>query len=298
MPSSDSCNRVKRSHIIQRTPCTIPLHGNIVLRVYADTSPCNLEIARLQKGLVLTLDGRELIEEGVGFGVPVLVFSDRTYFSGSALVSIHVEGVDRVIVKRFVMDTISRKRWKDRFFVDNALYRLFSGSLAGVYRDHRSLGRAIFPLIKLRNVVGIRTHFTEAKPRGEVVMTYRVKRSDVSIRADMTQMNRNGCRKVLLLNEQGANFFRRFMDSSSGVARRRIGAWELIRADRACFSSEDGRLSFCLKRLPGSMLFAGRELIEGRLAWAGMGYELDPGTGSFDYDVEIRTSDGGNSPGE
>ena len=47
-----------------------------------------METASLQKGLIMVFDDQELIDEGLGFGVPVAKYDDKTYFPGSAEVSI------------------------------------------------------------------------------------------------------------------------------------------------------------------------------------------------------------------
>jgi len=56
----------------------------VSLRLYASTEPRNLKIADLQKALILVVNGTEAVGEGTGFGLPVLVYSDETYFSGSS----------------------------------------------------------------------------------------------------------------------------------------------------------------------------------------------------------------------
>jgi len=279
----------EKVHLFREGFYTLPLGRNLAFRVYADSRPHNLETARLQKGLVLMFNEKEIIEEGMGFGVPVAIFSDKTYFSGSAQVSSSEDGKNKTILKHFFMDTVSRKSWKGGVYVDNPLYKLFSGSLASTYRDYPASRRVIFPLIKLRNKVGVRTHFTKVESRGEVTVTYKIKRNGLDITADLTKLNKNHCRKVLLLNEQGSTFFRKFFDSDSlSFTDEKIGAWDLIKVDWACFSNLDNTLSFCLRGLPNCRLFRGREHIRGRLAWAGMGYELSPNLDFFNYKVQIH----------
>jgi hypothetical protein len=269
-------------------PYTIPLERTLALRIYADSRPHNLEISQLQKGLILMLGERELIEEGVGFGVPVAMFSDKTYFSGSATVSIPSGCQKKVVVQQFYMDTVSRKIWKNKVFADNSVYQLFSRFLMGIYRKYPASRRGIFPLIKLRNRLGIQTRFTKAKHRGTITVTYKIKRNSVVIEADLTKIDKHNCTKVLLLNEQGSTFFRRFHDSNgTSLTDEKIGAWDVVDADWAWFSDINYTLGFRLQRLPPYKLMRGREYIKDRLSWAGMAYELNPHTGYFQYEVKI-----------
>jgi hypothetical protein len=47
---------------------------------------------RIQKGLVLVHENKDLSEEGIGFGVPVLRFGHETIFPGDACVSTEKDG--------------------------------------------------------------------------------------------------------------------------------------------------------------------------------------------------------------
>lgn len=264
------------------------LGRNLAVRIYADSRPHNLKVAHLQKGLVLVFNGRELIEEGIGLGVPVAIYSDETYFSVSAEVLITQHREERVIVKRFFMDSVSRKSWKIGAAVNNPFYKLVSSFLTSTYRNHPTSRKIILPLMKLKNSVGIKTRHVKAGSRGEVVMTYSVKRSGLSVKADLTNLDRKSLRRVMLLNEQGSAFFRRFCDSNSSIlVGDAIEAWHLVKADQACLSDLNKNLSFCLKKLPNCRLFVGREDVEDYLSWAGLGYELGPQLDFLNYEVEI-----------
>lgn len=239
------------------------------------------------------LGERELIEEGVGFGVPVAMFSDKTYFSGSARLSINAGRQKNVIVQQFYMDTVSRKVWKNRVFADHSVYQIFSRFLMNIYRKYPASRRSIFPLIKLRNRLGIQTRFTKVKHRGIITVNYKIKRNSVEIEVDLTKIDKRNCTQVLLLNEQGSTFFRRFHDSNGiSLTDEKVGAWDRVDADWAGFSDISCTLGFRLQRLPPYRLMRGREYIKDRLSWAGMAYKLSPRLGFFKYEVKILRGEG------
>jgi hypothetical protein len=262
------------------------LGDKVSFRLYKDTRPHHLETATLQKGLVLTLNEKELVEEGVGFGVPAAIFPDKTYFSGSSSLEIKEKGLTEAVIKNFHLDMISRKSlWKA--LVNDRLYKLLTGSFVRAYRNSPNSRSVIFPLIKLRNKFGIRTMFTRVESRGVVKVTYTIKRRKMNIRADFSALDKR-CLRVLLLNEQGSTFFNRFFDANSlSLSGDKIGPWDLIKADWGCLSDSHNTLSFCLRNVPNSRLFRGREHVPGRLAWAGMTYEVSPDLGHFNYQLRI-----------
>ena len=71
------------SELKKTNQCMVPISDSLSIHIYSDTKPRNAFIYDLQKGLTLICKGVEMVGEGTGFGVPVLVYSDETYFSGS-----------------------------------------------------------------------------------------------------------------------------------------------------------------------------------------------------------------------
>jgi len=289
-------NRVKsppqkgQPHFLWK-PYTVPLDAYLALRIYADSNPHNLEIAPLQKGLILLSGGRELIEEGVGFGVPVAIFSDKTYFSRSAELSI-TENQTKRIVKDFYLDTVSQKVWRNRIFTDDSLYQIFSRNLMKIYRKYPRSRIVIFPFIKLRTKLGIHTQFTKMHHRGKITITYQIKSNSVEIEANLARLNKKNLVKVLLLNEQGATCFRKFFDADGvQLIDEKIGVWDQVDADWACLSNEKKTLGFRIQNLPNCKLLRGREVIKDRLSWAGMAYEVDPHVDLIKYEIELFSGD-------
>ena len=73
--------------------------------LYDDARPHIGKIAALQKGLVLVRDGKPLIEEGYGFGLPLVAYGDLVHNSRHA----ETEQVDaQTLVKRYQMDVADR----------------------------------------------------------------------------------------------------------------------------------------------------------------------------------------------
>jgi hypothetical protein len=60
------------------SPIVLHLENGVSLKISDLPYPRNLEISELQKGLVLSINGMDLIEEGAGLGSPVMMVN--SYF--------------------------------------------------------------------------------------------------------------------------------------------------------------------------------------------------------------------------
>jgi len=121
-----------------KQPITADLDDSTSVRLYEDSRPNNLETSQLQKGLVLVYRGKEIIGEGMGFGAPVVLYSDRTFYSSSAETSFYQTGNLKILTKKFVIDTISRKKLSATYLNDRG-YRFFHKHFHKLYTQKRRL---------------------------------------------------------------------------------------------------------------------------------------------------------------
>ncbi len=263
-------------------PITIKVSDRVSLRLYPDSRPHNLEIADLQKGVVLILDSKELIGEGGGFGSPVVRYADGTFFSTSAKVYAYEPNV---LMKSFMMDSVSRKRFGSSGPYVDQMYSILHKIFAWSYLRFKC--RPVFKkIIEFRRRLGLRTEFVRVRSRGIVNITYTLS-SGMQIKVDLTGLDTRGCKEILILNEQDGDFFRRYFDGEE-VTGDRIEAWKQVISENASFSDVKGSLTFALKKINGSKLVSGREHVKGCLSWSGLDYSLRQGTRDFSYTVEIK----------
>jgi hypothetical protein len=91
-------------------PLALELSRRLALRLYTDTRPHTGKVARLQKGLVLVVDdpesrsnsGQERVEEGFGFGLPLIEVNGQAYLSRTAT----VERDGDTLIKEYLIDTL------------------------------------------------------------------------------------------------------------------------------------------------------------------------------------------------
>ncbi|HJX23224.1 MAG TPA: hypothetical protein VJ574_02295 [Candidatus Bathyarchaeia archaeon] len=300
-PPQTEGGEVTARHELRETRChealqestrtfTLDMSDRLSLRLYSDTHPHNLEISPLHKGLSLMLGGRELIEEGTGFGVPVVKYDDRTYFSTSAQSFVGEVGNRLALIKIFSLDAISRKRLGNLSYINDDLYSLFHSIFENAYLGHKRLAPLFNAMMELRRALKVDTDFVKAKPRGNIKATYSCLRDAVEVALDFSELKTEGCQEILILNEQGSTFFTNYLDSSGLCLRRReIGAWERVRAVEASLSDAGGALCFTLKNLKDAALFRGWEGTRGRFSWAGFGYSLPPEVSTFSYSIKLRS---------
>ena len=264
---------------------TFPFSSFSSFRIYSNTEPHNWKIRDLQKGLILVHNGTETVGEGTGFGVPVLVYSDETYFSGSSKVNVSQSDGPGTVCKEFVMDRVTRNRFRN-VTLENRIARRFFTRLADVYQTHPKL-RSL-TLKGLTGKMDVDTTFLKAISRGKVVVTYTMDGPLVVVRADFREIQRKGLQKIFILNEQGSKFFRKYEDSEGAeLIDTAIGAWDGISAKWGCLKILNGEFGFRLGKVEDSVLRRGREFLETSLDWVGLDYEVDPRTDVFEYLIEV-----------
>ncbi len=264
---------------------TLRLNDSLSVRVYQDNKPHCLETAVLQKGLVLIHKDKELIEEGIGFGVPVIKYHDKTLFSGNAQI---FTGTDpKSFEKHYLLDTVSTKSFYKTHVNDNfydAIHKLFEKG----YLGHQTMQPINNKIMELREILKIKTEFRQVKPRGVVKIKYSLLGDSVGVSADFSSLPNEGCMEFLLLNEQGANSFNYYKDTDGlQLVGSRIGAWDLVFAKRAYLTNMVGNLAFSLEPKASARLFRGWEKTRNRFSWAGLSYSMSPSTRTFDYLIHL-----------
>jgi len=273
------------------SPFTLNVDDRISFRLYRDTRPHCLEIAPLQKGLALVLDGKELIEEGVGFGLPVVKYGDKTYFSSVAQTWLQADSDPPTLVKTFCFDTISRKRLGENSYINDRFYAFIHRSFEKAYLAHNEMAPAFNTIMELRKTMKIQTDFVRAPSRGKVKVAYTCCPDLLKVRVDFSELRKDGCQEILVLNEQGSTFFTKYSDSDGLLlVCGRMGAWRKVSAARASLSDRRDTFSFTLQNAPSAGLFRGWERTRGRFSWAGLGYSLPKTISGFNYNISLNMS--------
>jgi hypothetical protein len=273
---------------------TVLITDRLSVRLYADSRPQCMETAPLHKGLVLMLDNEEVIEEGMGFGVPVIRYKDKTHFSSLADISIQKNHSIFVIKKTFVLDAISRKRFWRSAYIDDDVYSFARKTFAKLYLRHKNVSPLFNNVMMLRNMAKIQTEFQKVKPKGRVTVTYEIQPAIINVSVDFSDLTLDGCEELLVLNEQGSSVFDKYVDSNGlKLSGSKIGGWDPVTANQASMLSSKRKITFCLQKKRKASLFRGWENTRNRFSWAGLNYSLNPNHGIFDYsisfDLEHRT---------
>lgn len=263
------------------------ISDSVVLKVYSNTNPQNMKIAGLQKGLVLLCNGSDVIGEGIGFGVPIAKYSGGTVFSGSSSLYVRRTGGTTEIRKEFYMDLISRDRFRS-FKLTIPGLRELSEFFCFQYQKHKRIVRPVLIVRGLFFKFGIKSSFMKSQHKGTIIVTYIMDRNRIQVKLNFSQLEQANLAKVVILNEQGAHFFRTYCDSEGvRLVDEEIGAWANVSAQSAKIANEQNKIGFILKSKEGSTLKRGREMMEGSLNWIGLDYELDPKHCHFEYEIEL-----------
>ena len=277
----------KNPTLFASTNYTYKLSDSVALRISSDTEPQNMKIGSLQKGVVLLYNGAEVVGEGTGFGVPIGKYSDETFFSGSSFLQVQRKEHSVIFRKEFVMDLIARDKFRNLKLQNKNLRKLID-SISFLYQKHKHLAEFILLTKELLFKFGVESVFIRSASKGKVIVVYTLNQNRILVNLNFSELERDNLKKVFVLNEQGAHFFRKYSDSDGvNLEDDEIGAWNNVAAQSAEIADKQNRIRFSLKNIEGIVLRRGRETVKGSLDWIGLDYELSPEYDQFEYEIEI-----------
>ncbi len=269
----------------------------------------------IQKGLVLVCEGRELVEEGTGFGLPLVRFGHRTVFPGDAEVTAPLcesplrrtsEDQSRpVITVNYRLNLVEVAAVRGVGTIRSAAFYQTREFFSSLHRRHAQWRPVLTSAAdNLKRLSGMQTTFEPGADAGSVKVVYTVYADQgiIHVSADLQELKRPGLTEIIMANEQGAGCFDSYRDSR-GITLKEdaIGTWGEVSADEASFIDSSDNIVFTLARVPAchaelvsasqpaaARMFRGRELAPGRLAWSGLAYVLPPQTTSFTYDIRLE----------
>jgi hypothetical protein len=263
---------------------TADLSDSVALRVYSSTRPRNLKIASLQKGLIFVHEGMEQVGEGGGFGLPILIYEDETYFSGSSIVSVDHYGMTTRIFKEFLMDHVNRSSFMN-VTLHSRKVRSVMRRLAELYQNNKRL--QFLALRELSLSLGVESVYLKVPAVCKLLVCYEIKGQSVKVTVDYSQADRRGLEKVVVLNEQSGTFFRFYRDSTLPDFVDEIPAWERVTSQWACLLNPQRNIGYRLWDVENSSLIRGRESLADFLDWAGLDYEFLPRRSVFEYEIQF-----------
>ncbi len=250
--------------------------------------------AGMQKGLILLHDGRELCEEGVGFGVPILKRGLQTIFPGAVELIPLDGGVVSELRARFTLNLEERISHNGTGTLNNPV--VYSGknfSAALIRRVPFLRGILTRTSSLLRDSLDWQTTYEPSGFSTTLTLGYSLDPLAGTLRTWLKGIDplTEDISEVVLMFEQGARIFDEYRDSSGIVERGAgIGIWDLVRSREAAFISHSHGVSFSLQQVNGARLFRGHEYIGDRLAWSGFGYSLPPSLENFSCILKLKST--------
>lgn len=244
----------------------------------------------LQKAFLLFCNGRSLAQEAVGFGFPVIKRGLTAIFPGSVDLSLKEHGPEKqveAVYTLYLKEKIIRQGKEGLPFKMVYDAKNFMALLIRRVPVLRGILTGIS--IALRSVFGWETTYDDAGVREKVKVIYTALAGSEEMRVDVdcTGLDNGGVTELIIMNEQGADHFDHYIDSSGTCIKgNKIGCWDEVFADEASFIGTESRVMFSLSQVSGARLFRGRELIGSRLAWAGFGYSVKPAINKFSFTIK------------
>jgi hypothetical protein len=231
----------------------VDLPNKMALRLHTGTQPHIGKIARLQKGLVLAVDGRDRIEEGFGFGLPLVEVDGQAYVSRTATVK--REG--NTLVKRFLLDTLDTP----------------SGFLRRKYEPVSAIGAVTMRYEVREETIHVTADFAELDSSWT--------------RAYL--MNEQGARFFTTYEEQGLSVGGDRLGKWQATEAPRGCMVASDGSMRFCVETEEPGLRYFGRERYYQYYWIGRY----SLSWAGIDLELEAPATRFEYEISLEQLEGG-----
>jgi hypothetical protein len=264
------------------------LNSKVTLRIYADSQPHIGQTASLQKGAILVRNGTELIEEGLGIGVPVCSYRDGTRFSLDADTLVDDSETGPTVIKIYDMNGIAARKFRGSL-IRRGSYRarLLKLMESGYRRLHR-FGIEATVILNIFGALGMRNEYLESPSKGRITVKYSSTGRGLKIGASLEGLLSEGLEGLVFTNEEGGSVFREYVDSTGiRLRERQIEPWQKAEAEWASLHSKKYDVSFRVSRPTGWLIVRGREVARGRISWSGLDLFSSSVPTALEYSVEI-----------
>lgn len=233
-----------------------PTVSGTTVRLYRDTRPYVGKIAGLQKGLIWLHDDRQIVEEGYGFGCPIIEIGGQAYLAKHAKTETIPLQEGTRLVKHFEVDTLDTP------------IRL----LRRKYRPVSSLGTVTFQYdVQPDGTIDVEVDFSELKaPWGRAYL-----------------MNEQGANHFFNYSDSNGS---ELEAGDIGIWQRIEES-----ASRACFDSPSRGLRFCIEPEEKPILYFGRERYWQYnwrgvyyLSWSGIDIEVEGPREAYRYRIVLE----------
>lgn len=234
------------------------------------------EIHGIERGLGVFIGSKCIVGEGAGLGMPLGLDGDKAIFPGESI-TVH----DKPF-KRFRLNRASIK-YLGRLKIEK-IYKKARSLLAPIYIRDKTF-RPIYTILMMgRTLMGVKSRYENIGDKGYVDIEYNIGENHVDVNVDASNLR---CSRFLIANELSGKLFTKLVVDDEEVDD--IPPWIEIKSGHATLISPKLKLLMGIKKPSSCRLFAGREVLGGRLDWAG--FSIMPSVRRFSYRVWFESLD-------
>jgi hypothetical protein len=260
----------------------------LALRFYGDAQPHMLQTANLQKGAIVVCDGEELVEEGLGIGVPVCKYHDGTRFSLVANTFFDDSDAGPRIVKIYEMNGVASKRFRQLRIRRGTFLAHLLKILEKGYRGLSRWNTDTTIMLRILSIFGMRNEYAISSSKGRIMVSYHKNSTSLEVKVDFHELSHEGLQSIVLANEQGGMLFNEYQDSTGiTLYSEQIEPWRTTQATWASLCSQISNVRFKLHRPNHWIIVRGREVVRNRISWSGLDLYCEDAPGTLEYSVEI-----------